>query len=101
MDLWTPAAGKKIAVTHVIVGSAGTTQGRLVLWFGANGDTTYSAGTDQPVADITFSPSASATPGWSFPSGPLPIPCNTADYRLKVTTDAALTLGIVVYGYEF
>lgn len=99
--VWAPTTGKRIAVTHVIMGSGATTPGRLILWFGANGDTVYSAGTDQLIADITFTPSASATPAGAPPMDTTPIFCQTADFELHATTDAALTIGFVVYGYHW
>lgn len=99
-NLWDPTSGKRIAITHIILGSGATTAGRLILWFGANGDTTYTAGTDQLIFDLTFTPSASATPG-AVLAFPVPIFCTTADYEVHVTTDAGLTIGGVVYGYEW
>ena len=36
-DVWSPTAGKKIAVTSVVIGSYGTTAGRVILWFGLTG----------------------------------------------------------------
>lgn len=98
--LWDPTSGKRIAITHVILGSGATTAGRLILWFGANADTTYTAGTDQLICDLTFTPSASATPG-AVLALPEPVYCTTADYEVHVTTDAALTIGGAVYGYEW
>lgn len=99
-NLWDPTSGKRIAITHVLLGSGATTAGRLILWFGANGDTTYTAGTDQLILDMTFTPSANATPG-AVIALPVPIFCTTADYEVHVTTDAGLTIGGVVYGYEW
>ena len=37
--VWDPAAGKKIAVTSLVIGSYGTTAARVILWFGATADT--------------------------------------------------------------
>ena len=99
-NLWDPTSGKRIAITHIILGSGATTAARFILWFGANGDTTYTAGTDQLICDITFTPSASATPG-AVIALPDPIFCTTADHEVHVTTDAGLTIGGVVYGYEW
>lgn len=100
--IWTPASGKRIAVTSIVIGTYGTTAGRCIVWFGAGGDTTYTEGTDQPVVKASFAPSTTATPGLvqSFPKG-AEILCNTADYVLRITTDAALSVDIVVYGYEY
>lgn len=98
--IWDPTAGKKIAITSIVIGSYGTTAARLILWFGANGDTTYSAGTDQLVLAASFTPSTSATPGAVF-TPPVPIFCTTADHELHITTDAALSVDVAVYGYEW
>jgi hypothetical protein len=98
-DIWTPSAGKKICITYLAVSSYATTTGRVILWFGASGDTTYTAGTDQLVWAGSFAPSANAKPG-AIVSLPYGITAVTADHRLKITTDAAISLDITVYGYE-
>ena len=97
VNVWDPAAGKRIAITSVVVGSYGTTQGRFLLYF----DTTtggYTAGTDQLVIGATLSPSSSATPGIVF-TPPVPV-VGTADYNLYVYTSAALSIDIAIHGYE-
>lgn len=98
--LWAPAAGKRIAVTHLQVDSYGTTAGRIILYFGTAADTTYSEGTDQPLFKGSHAPSATAKPG-ALPPITFPIYCTTADHNLHVTTDAGISVDIVVYGYEF
>lgn len=98
--IWDPTAGKKIAITSIVIGSYGTTAARLILWFGANGDTTYSAGTDQLVLAASFAPSTASKPGLVF-TPPVPIFCTTADYELHITTDAALSVDVAVAGYEW
>jgi hypothetical protein len=100
IDLWTPSSGKRIAITYLAVSSYATTAGRVILWLGASADTTYTAGTDQLVWAGSFAPSANARPGAiiSIPNGIFAV---TADHRLKITTDAAISLDITVYGYEF
>jgi hypothetical protein len=100
VDVWSPASGKKIAITSIVIGTYGTTAARLILWFGDNADTTYSAGTDQLVLAASFVPSASATPGLTF-TPPVPIFCTTADRELHVTTDAGMSFDLVVYGFEW
>lgn len=98
--VWTPGSGKKIAITHLSIGTYGTTAARLILWFGASGDTTYSAGTDQLVFAASFAPSSSGYPGAILqPSSP--ILCGTADHILRITTAAGLSVDVAVYGYEF
>lgn len=98
-DVWTPTAGKKIVVTSVIVGTYGTTSGRLILWFGANADTTYSEGTDQVLLKASFAPSTTTQPGLVY-CPPVPIFANTADHEIHCTTDAAMSLDITLVGYE-
>lgn len=98
-DIWTPSAGKKICITYLAVSSYATTAGRVILWLGASGDTTYTAGTDQLVWAGSFAPSANAKPG-AIISLPFGITAVTADHRLKITSDAAISLDITIYGYE-
>lgn len=98
--IWDPTSGKRIAITHIVVGSYGTTAGRLILWFGANADSTYNAGTDQLVFAASYAPSSTAKPGTVIALD-TPIFCTTADHELKITTDAALSVDIAVYGYEW
>jgi hypothetical protein len=100
-DVWTPAGGKKIAITYLAISSYGTTGARVILWFGANADTTYTAGTDQLIWAGSFAPSASAKPGMVLPLGLSPIYAATADHEIHLTTDAGISLDITVYGYEF
>lgn len=98
--VWTPAAGKRIAVTHVQIGAQAATAAKLILWFGTTGDTSYTEGTDQPVFKGTFTPVAA--------SGVTPVA--TVDFTqpifgrpddvLKITTSAALDCDVIVYGYE-
>lgn len=98
-DIWTPSAGKKICITYMAISSYATTAGRVILWLGASGDTTYTAGTDQLVWAGSFAPSANAKPG-AIISLPYGITAVTADHRLKITTDAGISLDVTVYGYE-
>lgn len=99
-DVWSPAAGKKIAVTSVILGSYGTTAGRVILWFGDNADTTFTQGTDQVLVAASFAPSANSKPGLVYAPA-VPVFCTTADRELHITTDAAISLDVTVEGYEF
>lgn len=98
-DVWSPGSGKKIRVSNLIIGTYGTTAGRLILWFGANADTTYSEGTDEALFKASFAPSATAKPGAVVTFTP-PFEAGTADHELHITTDAALSVDIVVVGYE-
>lgn len=99
-DVWSPTSGKRIAVTSLIVASDGTTAARVILWFGDNADTTFTAGTDQVLFAGTFKPSATASPGVVYCPA-TPIFCTTADRELHLTTDAGISLDITVEGYEF
>jgi hypothetical protein len=99
VNMWTPGASKKINLTHLGVSSYGTTAARVIIWIGATGDTTYTAGTDQLVWAGSFAPSATAKPG-AILNFTLPIQANTIDYTLKITSDAAISLDISMYGYE-
>jgi hypothetical protein len=77
----------------------GATPGRFTLWFGGAADASYNEGTDRVVFDGNFVPSADAAPGtniWGchIPSGA------AADKVLRVTTDADLSVRVVVHGYE-
>ena len=98
-DIWTPAAGTRIGITYLAISSYGTTAARVILWLGASGDTTYTAGTDQLVWAGSFTPSVNSRPG-AIISLPFGIYAATADHRLKITSDAAISLDITVYGYE-
>jgi hypothetical protein len=98
--IWDPTSGKRIAITSIVIGSYGTTAARLILWFGANGDTAYTAGTDQLILAASYAPSATSKPGTVFTPAS-PIFCTTADFELHATTDAALSVDIAVNGYEF
>ncbi len=99
-DVWTPAGGKRIAVTSVIIGSYGTTTGRVILWFGDNADTTFTQGTDQVIAAASFAPSSTSKPGLVYTPS-TPVFCTTADREIHVTTDAAVSFDLTIEGYEF
>ena len=99
-DVWSPASGKKIAVTSVIIGSYGTTTGRVILWFGLTADTTFTQNTDQVLVAASFAPSSTAKPGLVYTPA-TPVFCTTADMELHVTTDAAISFDLTVEGYEY
>lgn len=98
--VWTPASGKKIAITNVQITTGGTTAGIVTLWFGASGDTTFTQGTDQVLFRGEFAPTANAKPG-ALPPLMTPVYSTTADHVLRITTSAAMTVYVTVYGYEF
>jgi hypothetical protein len=96
--LWTPASGKSIVITNMQIQSYGTTAGTCIVWFGGSADTTYTIGTDFPIFDGEFSPSATNKPGVinSFNPGIR----GTADFILRVTTTSAQSVRVSVWGYE-
>ena len=96
-DVWTPAGGKKIAVTSVVLGSYGTTAGRLILWFGDNADTTFTQDADQVLVAASFAPSATSKPGLVYTPA-TPVFCTTADRELHITTDAAMSVDVTEIG---
>ena len=96
--LWTPAAGKAICVTSIQIQSYGTTAGTAQVWFGAAADTAYTRGTDAPVFDGEFAPSATNKPGFAM-AFPTPIR-GAADFVLRVTTTGAQSITVNVWGYE-
>jgi hypothetical protein len=99
-DVWDPTAGKRIAVTSVVIGSYGTTAGRVILWFGDNADTTFTQDTDQVLVAASFAPSTTSKPGMVY-TPVVPVFCNTADRELHITTDAALSIDVTIEGYEY
>lgn len=99
-DVWTPASGKKVRITDIIIGTYGTADGaRLILFMSANADTTYSEGTDETPFKGSFAPSATLKPGAVIHFDPA-WEAATADHELHVTTDAAMDFDLVVLGYE-
>ncbi len=100
-DVWSPASGKRIAVTSAVIGTYGNVGARLILWFGATSDTTYTAGSDQVLLDASFLPVYNTLcPGLVF-TPPSPVFSTADDYELHCTTDDALSVDIVVHGYEY
>ena len=98
--IWQPASGKRIAVTSLVVSSFGTTSARVILWFATSANTTYGTGETRPLAIASFAPSSTAKPGLVMtPFNP--IYCPIPDYQLKITTDAAISIDVVVHGYEY
>jgi len=97
--IWTPATGAKIGIYYLAISTYATTAARVILWFGATADTTYTAGTDQLVFAGSFAPTTTSKPG-AIIQPSIPIQALTADFSLKVTTDAAISIDITAYGYE-
>jgi len=96
--LWTPTAGKKLAITSYQIQVGETTAGTAQLWFeSSNGDTAYTRGTDLALFDGEFAPSATMKPGviqtglWI---------AGGVDFDLRVTTSTTITITFTVWGYE-
>lgn len=98
-SIWTPTSTTYAAIKYLAVSSYGTTAGRVIIWFGASADTTYTAGTDQLIWAGSFAPSATSRPG-AIISVPGLIVSSVVDYHVKITTDAAVSLDITLYGFE-
>jgi hypothetical protein len=102
--LWTPAAGKKIAITHLVFSWSEYLTGKAIIWFGGAADTTYTAGTDQLVMVASLfvdaAPTASLSPTIVLAPS-VPIYCATADFILRLTTTTATDCDVAMYGYEF
>lgn len=97
--IWTPATGKKFAVTDISITTGGTTAGIVTLWQGAVADTTYTTGTDPAIFRGEFAPTNTSKPG-AIKSFNVPYISTTIDHILRVTTSAAMTLYIQINGYE-
>lgn len=99
-DVITPSAGKRLAITSCIISTYATTGGRIILWFGDNADTTYTAGTDQVLAILSAVPSATQKPGLVYTPA-TPVFCTTADRELHITTDGNISIDVVLEYYEY
>lgn len=97
--IWTPTSTTYIGIKYLAISSYGTTAGRVIIWFGASADTTYTAGTDQLIWAGSFAPSTTSRPG-AIISVPSLLISNVVDYQVKITTDAAISLDITIYGNE-
>jgi hypothetical protein len=96
--IWTPAAGKSVVITSLQIQSYGTTAGTAIVWFGGSADTAYTRGTDFPIFDGEFAPSATNKPG-VYITFPTPVR-GTADFVLRLTTTNAQSITVSVWGYE-
>jgi hypothetical protein len=97
--IWDPTLDR-IGITSIVIGSYATTACRLILWIGANGDSTYSAGTDQLVFAGSFAPSSTSTPG-AVLTPPVPVFTQSDDHELHITTSAGCSVDVTVYGFEY
>ena len=98
--IWDPTSGKKIAVTSVIIGTYGTTAGRIIIWFGDNADTTFTQDTDQVIVAASFAPSTTAKPGLVYTPA-TPVFCTTVDREVHVTSDAGISFDLTLEGWEY
>jgi hypothetical protein len=98
--IWTPVTGGRISISYLAISTYGTTAARVILWFGASADTTYTAGTDQLVFAGSFAPTTTSKPG-AIIQPSIPIISLSADHRLKITTDAGISIDVTAYGYDF
>lgn len=97
--LWTPAAGLAVVITALQIQVGGTVAGAVQVWFGGSADTTYTRGTDFPIFDGEFVPSATNKPG-VYVTFPTPVR-GAANFVLRVTTAAAINpITVSVWGYE-
>jgi hypothetical protein len=97
--VWTPVAGKRIAITHIQIGAQGATAAKMTLYLSA-GAGAYVEGTSQPVFKGSFAPVAASgqfPQALVTPTKPLIGAINDV---LKITTSAALDCDVIVYGYE-
>lgn len=98
-NIWVPTTGNRFVITQIHITTAGTTAGLVTLWGAATGTTAYTPGTDQVFFRGNFVPSATGTPG-VIVSPSFPMFSDTTNDCLKITTSAAITVYIQVYGYE-
>lgn len=97
--LWTPTALRRVVVHSIELQCAGSTVGTADVWFGAGGDTTFNQGTDMPLTHFNCNtPSATNTP-YKAVSFNNPV-VGAADFVLRVTTSAGITLRVIVHGRE-
>lgn len=96
--LWQPQSGKSVVITALQIQVGGTTAGTTQIWFGGSADTSYTRGTDPVLFDGEWVPTATNKPGlYTTYFTPIRAP---VDHRLRVTTGAAITITINVWGYE-
>lgn len=98
-NIWVPTTGNRFVVTQINITTGGTTAGLVTIWGAATGTTAYTPGTDQVFFRGVLTPTANATPG-ALIQPPYPMFSDTTNDCLKITTSAAMTIYIQVYGYE-
>jgi hypothetical protein len=98
-NIWVPTTGNRFVVTQINITTGGTTAGLVTIWGAQTATTTYTPGTDQAFFRGVLTPTANATPG-ALIQPPHPMFSDTTNDCLKITTSAAMTVYIQVYGYE-
>ncbi len=98
--IWTPASGRRVVLTELLIGIGGTVAGTCTVWFGGSADTTYTGGTDQPVFEHEFAPSSTLKPGVVIGNGAGLIGYGAVDDVLRLTTTNALVITVIARGYE-
>ena len=90
----TVSSTQRMVVTYIQIQSYGTTAGTCVVYFGTGA---YSRGTNKPIFDGEFAPSATLKPGFtaSKQNGWI----GAADEELKVTTTNAQSVTVTVWYY--
>ena len=98
-NIWVPVTNNRFVITSLHVTTGGTTSGLVTIWGAPTPTVNSVAGTDQVFFRGTFAPATSGYPGVIIqPCGPLY--SDTVNDCLKITTSAAMTVYVQVYGYE-
>ena len=95
--LWTPDVGLSIAVQSYQISIWGPTAADVVIWFGGAADTTFTRGTDKAIIDARYVP----TKFGNYADSAAGIWKGAADQVLRITSSAAVSVNITVWGYEF
>jgi hypothetical protein len=98
--VFDPPSGTLTVVTDVVISTYGTTTGKIILYFGADADTTYTIDTDIPIAVASFAPSATYSPGMIESPETKP-KSTTTNHQIKYQNDAAIDVDIIIRGYTY
>lgn len=91
--LWTPASGKTIVVTDMIIIVGGSTDGEVKIF-----DNTDAAGNYLFKGSLEVATNKNAIITHAFST---PFVASAEDNVIKVTTSAAMTIDVMLHGYEF
>jgi hypothetical protein len=90
--MWQPASGKRFVVAGLSLVAAGANDGVVTIFEDTNGNgNLFFDGTVQVANKQSFV--------WNWPSQ-IAIPADAIDTALKITTSAAITVSVMIYGYE-